>query len=328
MTNRRRRCGKSQHGALAAELLQTLFRSTSAVGKLRGPEWRCGKCDAFNFAERTACRLCGKPKSGASGATPRPAPRAPKASLAAPKPAAADVKDKRAPAPEVRAAEAGAQASALESSAKVLRATGLAEQAESLEKEALQLRKRASLPLPGMRLDQCAAFVERCKKRLANSEAAVSAAVANCEEASKELKEAEAQLGRLTAELGQAEAASSPAMEQNVAEAAPKRCRQGDSVEAQSAEPDRSAAAPVAEPTVPVADVQVLIAQAVEAAMATAMQVQIQKVMDHFEGQVIALQSSLTEGFEARLAEAVAGIQLSAAMARRTARAEPYKAPG
>ena len=133
----------------------------------------------------------------------------------------------------------------------MLRATGLAEQAESLEKEALQLRKRASLPLPGMRLDQCAAFVERCKKRLANSEAAVSAAVANCEEASKELTEAEAQLGRLTAELGQAEAASSPAMEQDVAEAAPKRCRQGDSVEAQSAEPDRSAAAPVAEPMWP-----------------------------------------------------------------------------
>ena len=123
----------------------------------------------------------------------------------------------------------------------------------------------------------------------------MSAAVANCEEASKELKEAEAQLGRLTAELGQAEAASSPAMEQDVAEAAPKRCRQGESVEAQSAEPDRSAAAPVAEPTVPVADVQVLIAQAVEAAMATAMQVQIQKVMDHFEGQVIALQTSLTK---------------------------------
>ena len=117
-------------------------------------------------------------------------------------------------------------------------------------------------------------------------------------------------------------------MEQDVAEAAPKRCRQGDSVEAQSAEPDRSAAAPVAEPTVRVADVHVLIAQVVEAAMATAMQVQIQKVMDHFEGQVIALQSTLTEVFEARLAEAVAGIQLSAAMARRTARAEPYKAPG
>ena len=158
--------------------------------------------------------------------------------------------------------------------------------------------------------------------------AAVLAAVANRDAATHELKEAEEQLARLTAELGQAEAASSPAMEQDVAEAAPKRCRQGDSVEAQSAEPDRSAAAPVAEPTVLVADVQVLIAQAVEAAMATAMQVQIQKVMDHFECQVIALPSSLTEGFEARLAEAVAGIQLSAAMARRTARAEPYKAPG
>ena len=62
--------------------------------------------------------------------------------------------------------------------------------------------------------------------------------------------------------------------------------------------------------------------------MATALPVQSQKVMASFEGQVIALQSSLTEGFEARLAEAVAGIQLSAAVARRTARAEPYKAPG
>ena len=265
--------GTRQHGALAQELLQSLFTAPApGVAAGRGPEWRCGSCGVSNFAERHACRACAKRRAVAKPTRPVE-PKQPVG-----KPAVPVETPKRPVAPEARAAEAASQAAALESSAKLLRGAGLAENAELLEKNAAALRKQATLPSPGMRLDQCAAFVDRCKKRCANSEAAVVAAVANRDAAAEELKGAEAQLARLTAELGQLEAA----------DVAPKLCGSPALV------PESVAPVVSVLPAAPV-DVHSLVAQA--------MQVASQQMMAQLEGQIVALQSSLSYAFEARLAQ-------------------------
>ncbi len=218
--------GQPQGGNPLRELLRQELRA-ALLPRPRGeeaqrrPEWACAPCGASNWADRTKCRSCGKPKGAKQADTP------PTGSTAWPLlPGArgakggkgkgdADAKDdgkedqeskktERPLAPEARSAELEAQAAALTSSALALRTAGLLEKAKELETEAAALRKRAEPLPPGKRLDAAEGFLKRCEARAtkaADAEKAAENALKTAREekvkADKELLEAQDQLKAL-----------------------------------------------------------------------------------------------------------------------------------
>ena len=113
-----RQLARDLRAALMPQPRGALSRAT------RFPEWRCTPCGASNWADRSCCRACGKPKGSKlpnsakraadlrreAAATAKRAESLTKAAEA--KGAAASTQNKQAsrpPAPEARAADAEAQ---------------------------------------------------------------------------------------------------------------------------------------------------------------------------------------------------------------------------